>query len=110
MSAPSTTTSLARAGFALTFGYMVMRGARPDADAYDRAGSVVLLAALVLDTRQHRRHLAHHHRVLELLSGVMDDLAQPMAAAAAAQHQAGVYVHPGPWLLCLRCRPVPGSV
>jgi len=99
-------TRLLRAGVALSFGHMVMRGTRPNADTYDRVGAVVLLACLVVDSRLNRRELVHHHRALELLTDTVGELAEPLGVATAGRHFAGPFVHFSPWLTCPICRPV----
>jgi hypothetical protein len=97
---------LLRAGVALSFGHMVMRGTRPDADLYDRLGATVLLACLVVDSRRDRRELAHHHQALQLLTDWVEGLAVPLGVAAADKHWAGPVLHSWPWLNCSICRPL----
>ncbi len=96
-------TRLLRAGVALSVGHMVVRGTRPDADLYDRLGATVLLACLVVDIRQHRRELAHHHQALQLLTDVVDDVAVRYALTHTVRDDTRVYVHPGPYAECPRC-------
>jgi len=99
-------TRLLRAGDALMFSCLVVRGTRPGASQYDRLGAVALLACLVVDSRRQRRELAHHHRALELLTDWVEGLALPLGVAAAGVHYAGQAVHFSSWLTCPICRPV----
>jgi hypothetical protein len=67
-----TATRLVRAGCALAFGHLVMRGTRSDADLYDRVGATVLLACLAVDVRREDRELGHHHQALQALARRQD--------------------------------------
>lgn len=78
---------LVRAGVGLAFGVLVMQGTRPDADRYQRLSAVMLLAALAVDSSRHNRELAHHHRALKLLTGVVEDLTRRQDRAQLQEHQ-----------------------
>jgi len=96
-------TRYLRAGVAVTFGLMIVRGTRPDADRLHRLSAVVLLATLVGDSERHHRELVHHHQALKLLTDVVDDVAVRYALTHTVRDDTRVYVHPGPYAECPRC-------
>ncbi len=99
---------LLRAGVALSFGHMIVRGTRLDADLYDRLAATVLLACLVVDIRRNHRELAQHHQALKLLAdlGEVEDLARPIDTSNQHWGRSGPVLHSWPLLNCSICRPL----